>query len=209
MSRKRQAEIEPEVGRPAGREWLLFLLPVLVLVASLTLSYIWNEDFWWYVTSGRAVIEHGGIPDEDPFLYTSGQGLGWVHNSWLWTVIVAAVEGLGGLSLVLVLHFLVAATIAVLVYTTSRVDRWGLINALAVLLFLVVDRHRLCGKGETVSWLMLAVFYRLLENRGAFGGIKEGFTWRLRRFGRTPGVVGQSARRLSAGDFSGAVLWRR
>lgn len=165
MSTRRQAKND---SAPTGRTWLLLLVPLLALVASLTLSYLWNEDFWWYLSSGRAILENGGIPDRDPFLYTSDDGIGWVYHSWLWTVLVALLERLGGLETVVVFHTLMAAAIVALLYTSARVDRLGLANAFAGLLFVVIVRHRLCGKTELATWLLVVIFYRLLEMRGAF-----------------------------------------
>jgi len=155
----------------ASRSWLILLLPLLALVLALSLGYLWNEDFWWYVSSGRAILQEGGIPSEDPFLYTSGDGIGWVYHSWLWTVVVAGLEGLGGLESVVVLHGLLAAALVVLLFTTARIDRLGLVNALLVVMVLATLRHRVCGKAELVTWLMLVVFYRLLERPGPW-------TWR-------------------------------
>lgn len=151
--------------------WLLPLAPLLAVVISLTLSYLWNEDFWWYLTSGRAILQQGGIPSGDPFLYTSGEGNGWVFHSWLWTVLVALLERLAGLGGVVLFHGLVAVVLVCLLYTTARSDRLGLGNALFVTLFLATLRHRLCGKAEVATWLMLVLFYLLLERKTAF-------TWR-------------------------------
>ena len=155
------------IGGFTGKQ-LLLLVPLLAVVAALTLSYLWNEDFFWYLTSGEYLLEHGRVPDEDPFLYTAGKGIGWVYHSWLWTVLVAAIARLAGLEGVVVFHALLALGLAVLVYTTRPVDRLGLVNALALLLFLVTIGQRLCGKAEVATWLLLAVFYRVLEKDGAF-----------------------------------------
>ncbi len=144
-------------------QWLLLLAPILAVTASLTLSYLWNLDFWWYLSSGRYLLEHRRFPSEDPFLYTAGHGIGWVYHSWLWTVLVALVDRLAGLGGVVVFHALLACALCAIVYTTARIDRWGLVNALAVTLFLVTIGPRLCGKAEVATWLMLAVFYRLLD----------------------------------------------
>jgi hypothetical protein len=167
----RQRGPDPEEPEPASGfrgVWLLLLAPALAVVASLTLGYLWNEDFWWYLTSGRQVLEQGRIPSQDPFLYTSGQGIGWVYHSWLWTVVVAGLERLAGLEGVVVFHMLLAVGLSILVYTAGRVDRLGLVNALALTLFLVTIGPRLAGKAEVASWLMLAIFFRLLEREGTF-----------------------------------------
>ena len=168
---RRNADPPPEPAAGTAWTWLLLLAPLLAVVASLTLSYLWNEDFWWYLISGREVLEQGGIPDRDPFLYTSGEGLAWVSHSWLWTVLVALVERLAGLGGVVVFHAVVAMALAALVYTAGRADRLGLANALLTLLFLVTIADRLCGKADVATWLMLALFFHLLERA-------EAFTWR-------------------------------
>jgi hypothetical protein len=155
----------------AGREWLFLLVPVLAVAASLSLSYLWNEDFWWYLTSGRYLLEHLHFPKADPFLYTAGNGLAWVYHSWLWTVLIAIVHRVAGLGGVVVFHALVALTLCVLIYTTGKVDRFGLVNALAVTLFLATLGERVCGKAEMASWLLLAIFYRLLDS-------EKPFTWK-------------------------------
>src|ERR1700681_3781330 len=114
----------------AGREWLFLFVPVLAVAASLSLGYLWNEDFWWYLTSGRYLLEHLHFPKTDPFLYTSGNGLAWVYHSWLWTVVIAVVHRLAGLDGVVVFHSLVAVALCFLIYTRGKVDRYGLVNSL-------------------------------------------------------------------------------
>ncbi|MEA2603744.1 MAG: hypothetical protein QOF89_4736 [Acidobacteriota bacterium] len=157
------------VNPPArSREWLLLLAPLLAVVATLTLSYLWNEDFWWYLTSGRYLLDHRHFPSQDPFLYTADKGIGWVYHSWLWTVLVAIVHRLAGLGGVVVFHTLLGLALCAVVYTTARVDRLGLVNALATTLFLAVLGERLTGKAEIASWLMLAIFYRLLDTDKEF-----------------------------------------
>jgi len=146
-------------------------VPLLAVVGSLTLSYLWNEDFWWYLTSGRYLLDHHQFPSQDPFLYTAEKGIGWVYHSWLWTVLVAGVHGLAGLGGVVVFHAILGLALCAIVYTTGRADRLGLVNALVVTLFLVTMGQRLCGKADVATWLMLAIFYRLLDSG-------EAFTWR-------------------------------
>src|SRR5688500_18725631 len=162
----------PGGDRSSAAPWARWLLlaPPLALAGVLTLAYLWNEDFWWVLSSGRYLLEHGlRFPTEDPFLYTSSRG-GWVHHSWLWTVIVAALDRLGGLRAVTLLHAAVAGALVALAYGARRVDRWGLANGLAATLVLLALGPRLSGKTEIVTWLLLAVFYRMLEREGEIGG---------------------------------------
>ncbi|HEV8241893.1 MAG TPA: tetratricopeptide repeat protein [Thermoanaerobaculia bacterium] len=148
--------------------WLAMLVPVELLVLALTLGYLWNEDFWWYLSSGEAVLDAGRIPAHDPFLYTPTRGSHWVIHSWLWTVLVALLHRLGGLGLVVIGQALVAAAVVGLVYTAARLDRWGLANACWSTALVLAAGARLCGKAELATWLMLAAFVRLLGCGGAF-----------------------------------------
>lgn len=143
------------------------LVPVLGVAAALTLSYLWNEDFFWYLSSGRYLLEHRGFPAQDPFLYTS-QTIGWVYHSWLWTVLIAVLDNVAGLGTVVAFHALLACALCVLIFTAGRVDRFGVVNALATTLFLAATGVRLCGKAEVASWLLLAVFYRMLDSERPF-----------------------------------------
>ena len=58
------------------------------LLSSLTLSFVWNEDLWWYLASGETILEQGGIPDHDTFLYTSTETTRFPSHSWLWSVVL-------------------------------------------------------------------------------------------------------------------------
>jgi hypothetical protein len=155
----------PERFRRLG--WLLLLAPVLVLVLGAALSYVWNDDFWWYVGSGEAVLRAGEIPDRDPLLYTAPTGA-WVYHSWLSTVLIAVLVRLGGIGAAVVWSALAAAALIAVVYTTDRADRYGLINALAALLVVIAAGPRLYGKVEILSWLFFAVFFRVLDRASGY-----------------------------------------
>ncbi|HEX7182501.1 MAG TPA: tetratricopeptide repeat protein [Thermoanaerobaculia bacterium] len=154
---------------------LALLAPLLAVTLALTLGYLWNEDFWWYLSTGEAVLADGGIPERDPLLYTSGEG-SWVHHSWLWTVLVALLHRAAGIEGVVVFGALLAAALITLVYTTRAVDRFGLVNALLAAGVIVAAHQRLCLKSEMVTWLLLVVYWRLLERDVLF---TWPFSWRV------------------------------
>lgn len=159
--------------------WLALLAPVLTVAGMLAGSFLWNEDFWWYLASGKEVLRHGGIPTRDPFLYTSGGAAQqWVLHSWLWTTLVAGLEALGGLPLVVAWHTTLVLALVALVYTTRRVDRWGLTNATFVALFVAVAGPRLCGKAELATYVFVAAYYRFFESERA-GSWPTAVRWTL------------------------------
>jgi len=58
------------------------LVGVVVLLTFLLGSFAArNSDFWQHLASGRAIVQHGSPPRQDPFTYTA-EGT-WVNNSWL------------------------------------------------------------------------------------------------------------------------------
>ncbi len=174
-SRRLEPLVEGSLEKPRWTPFSLALLaPLLAVAGALTLGYLWNEDVWWYLTSGKAILETGGIPERDPFLYTSDEPGGWVHHSWLWTVLVALLDRALGLGGVVVFGALLVAALITLVYTTAPVDRLGLVNALLTAGVLAAAHQRLSLKSELVTWLLLVVYCRLLEREGPFTWRREG-----------------------------------
>ena len=143
------------------------LVLLLAVLASLTLGFVWNEDLWWYLASGETVLSQG-FPDHDLFLYTSTDSTRWPSHSWLWSVLLVLCQKLAGLWGTVLLGAAVAATVVVLVYTVAKVDRLGVINALFTGLVLVSAAERLSLKSELASWLLLVIFFYLLDRDRPF-----------------------------------------
>jgi len=148
---------------------LLALL--LVLLSALTMGFVWNEDLWWYLASGDTILEQGGIPDHDTFLYTSTENTRFPSHSWLWSVVLVLSERMFGLPGVVIFGALVAAVVMALVFCSARVDRLGLVNGLFVALLMVSAGERLSLKSELATWLFLVIFFYLLDR-------DVPFTWR-------------------------------
>ena len=150
---------------------LAMLALLLSAVLALTLGYLWNEDFWWYLATGDLVLERGAIPDHDLLLYTSTSSTGWPAHSWLWGVLLAALYRVAGLWGPLVLGSAVVATLVASVFLRAPVDRFGVVNALAVLLVIGTAAERLSLKAELATWLLMTIFVLLSDRR-------RPFTWR-------------------------------
>ncbi len=61
--------------------------------------YAWHpircDDQWWHLLTGRYVLEHGSVPETDPFSFTF-QGQPWVNWEWLSGVLMASAWKLAG-----------------------------------------------------------------------------------------------------------------
>ena len=84
--------------RTFGLSWpllvaLLTLFGVLLgLAPGATLS---DPDVYWHLAAGRWILEHGALPDGDPFS-NSMPGAAWMLQSWLTEVVFALLYRIGG-----------------------------------------------------------------------------------------------------------------
>ena len=140
----------------------------LVLLLSLALGFVWNEDLWWYLASGETILEQGSIPEADIFLYTSNENTRFPSHSWLWSVLLVLWNRLLGVSGMVVFSASVAAAAITLVFCSARVDRFGLANGLFVALVMISAAERLSLKAEIASWLLLVVFFYILDRNKPF-----------------------------------------
>jgi tetratricopeptide (TPR) repeat protein len=158
---------------------LPLLLSLLAATAAYGLGYLGNEDFWWYLASGDAIVERGEIPPHDIFLYTSAERATWVTtsleqrtwvtHSWLWTVILSLLNRTLGLWSVAVFSALCVAVLVTLIFTRLDFDRFGLVNGLIATLALAASIDRFTPRTELVSCLLLVVTLVLLERSRPLG----------------------------------------
>ncbi|MCS6851840.1 MAG: hypothetical protein NZ700_11805 [Gemmataceae bacterium] len=97
-------------NQPPGREVLVWLLPYIMLALE-TLHPQTSADLGWQLRTGAWVMEHGTVPETDPFCWTS-QGRRWVAYSWLYGVVLHSLYQTGGLFAILVARVGLAVAIA-------------------------------------------------------------------------------------------------
>lgn len=163
-TRRKKSEPPSAPGFGDARPAVPLALALLVLVLALTTGYLWNEDLWWYVSSGERIVAERGIPDDDPVLWPEENRGRWITHSWGWTVLVAAVHATGGPIGLAAGASAVAVGLFTLLFTAARVDRFGIPNAVLGATAFVALNHRLSLKAELASWTLLLVFLRFLES---------------------------------------------
>lgn len=94
--------------------WTALALVALLGLAAGTYP-IANTSIGWHVASGRWVLDHGAVPRSDPFTFTA-EGRSWVDHEWLFQVLVAAAESLGGPALLVLTRAGFVAAIAALLF---------------------------------------------------------------------------------------------
>lgn len=113
-----------------------------MLVAAWAFRPLWDVDLFWHVAIGR-LIEAGGIPEADVFS-ADDPTRPWTTFQWGYELLVAKLDGLGGLGLLKLVHAGVIGA-ALGLWTWIQARRGDLPTALtsaAVLLLLFEDRVR-------------------------------------------------------------------
>jgi tetratricopeptide (TPR) repeat protein len=138
------------------------IIGLMAIVAFLLGCYeMADSDVWWHISGGRWILEHGRVPDLDPFTFGS-QNCRWVDIHWAFEVLVAILFRQGGVA-ALVLLAASAGCLAFLTAATARHGSWPI--ALTVLLWtpaLILMSWRFDPRPEIFSLLFLAVYLAIL-----------------------------------------------
>jgi hypothetical protein len=85
----------------AGRGTWLWSWPLLVGACTFFYCFFNSDkllrdgDTYWHIGAGRWILEHGRVPDADPFSHTM-PGAAWTAHEWLSEVVLASVHHAGG-----------------------------------------------------------------------------------------------------------------
>ncbi len=160
---------------------VLIWLPLLVASLAAGLFRIRSFDTFWHLVSGRWILEHRALPHIDPFRFTSINEP-WTDHEWLFQVLLAYFERLGGLDGAIVLRALFVVGLATVLFLALRRTRVSLLTAfLLVLCTIILARLRFLIRPELVSLLGLALLLASLQEFR-----RDGRLWRL---GALAGVV--------------------
>lgn len=90
------AELRPPRPAPLGPIGS-GLFGLLALLVGLTLGGpIRSGDLWWHVRTGQWILDHGRLPDTDPFSHTAGE-THWILQEYGSQLLMALVHQTGGL----------------------------------------------------------------------------------------------------------------
>lgn len=147
----------------SARPMLLIIAAALVaFAASLSLTDIESEDYFWQLRTGQLIWETGAVPTQDPFSYTA-PGAPYVDIHWLFQLWLFAVHRLGGEAAVVVGKLAwVLLTLGLLAPIGARRERPAVSGAAGVLV-LVLLAERIMPRAELPSFALLAGLLLLLD----------------------------------------------
>jgi hypothetical protein len=137
--------------------WIFTLALAGVLVGITVTKGVQDPDFFWHVTAGQWMVEHGQVPSTDPFSFT-WYGMPWTPHEWLSELLMYwLVSGLGRTGALFAFGLFPAAIVVVLGAMLSHRGVGLRAFALpAVLIGLVVTPY-VTLRPQAESWLILSV----------------------------------------------------
>jgi len=153
-----------------ARLWLLppfgvviFLLHVVVVWKMRAPAMLQDPGTGWHLATGRYILATLSIPTHEMYSYTA-IGREWISYYWLFEVVAAALERLGGLPLYATVCVLIYAAIPVVLLRRMLCIGAGLAPAvvLTVMAYLVLTSHAL-ARPHVVTYLFFALLLERLD----------------------------------------------
>ena len=140
--------------------WTLTLTGLGVIAARA--KGVQDPDYFWHMATAEWIVEHGRIPDADPFSFTWG-GQPWLPHEWLGELLMhQLVFALGPLATMALFGAIVPAAVGVLGWRLGaaglRSGPVGLAMLAAALVFIPYATIR----PQTISWALIALLLALL-----------------------------------------------
>jgi len=154
------AEAPTEMGDESWRGRIL--VSTLAFTAVAAAFKIRAYDVFWHLTAGHWILQNRALPDPDPFRF-SAQGAPWVDHEWLFQVVLATVENVGGLTGLWVLRIFVALSLALVLWVAARRAGASAIGTgMALFITLLGARPRFFLRPEFPTLLALGLLLALL-----------------------------------------------
>jgi len=149
----------PAPARLAGGFLVLLLAAVAFLLQCHELS---DADVWSHAAAGRWMLDHGGVPDQDPFGFGPDSGA-WLDIDWGFQLLLAWAHAAGDIPGVILLAAGIAAAVVLIAVGGGR-SSWPMAaSILCWLPALLLMSWRFGPRPETFSLLFVAGYLVVLE----------------------------------------------
>ena len=149
------------MDRPSGVRFGAIAAGLFGLVFVFSLTPIRSYDYYWHLATGRWIVEHGALPESDPFALASDRGP-WINGEWVFEVALYGVRSLVGETGVTIVK---AGTVGLLfVALLAYLARAGsiVIALLVALVSWLGAAHRLDARPETAGVMLLPIAIGLM-----------------------------------------------
>lgn len=142
----------------------LFLVATGTAIGAFLFCQIWDYDIWWHVAIGKEILASRVVPRLDQFA-AAALGRPYHDSHWLFQVAVASAHQFG--RMIGVQFFTVAVWSLALFFSYKSIVRWlpGYAAAMVMLLLAMASMERFIPRPEIITYLMIAIFYYLLQQQ--------------------------------------------
>ena len=146
--------------------WIFTLTVAGILVGITVAKGVQDPDFFWHVTAGQWIAEHGRVPNTDPFSFTWA-GQPWTPHEWLSELLMFwLVSSVGRTGALFVFGLLPAAIVISQGLMLARQGVSLRAFALPAVLIGLVITPFVTVRPQAISWLLLSLLiWFLLELR--------------------------------------------
>ncbi len=138
------------------------LLPLSLFAAVAACFKIRSYDVFWHLVAGRWILEHQRLPNPDPLRFTA-EGHEWIDHEWLFQLLLATIEAVGGLPALALFRIVATVACALLLWAACRRAGAGPTAAAAWAgLAIFLARPRLFLRPELLTLVLLSLFLWLL-----------------------------------------------
>jgi len=142
--------------------WTL-ILSFTLLVFSLTITKVTNNDIWWQLKTGEIILKEKALPRIDPYSCVA-EGRPWINHEWLSEVIFHLADRLGGTTALILLKCLMVFAICLVVLAHARLYPSNVCFTIPVLvLALYVSTAGLYVRPHLFTYLFLVFCIFLME----------------------------------------------
>lgn len=144
--------------------YMLTSISVIFAIASFMFVEIYDLDIWWHLVIGRDILSNWSIPFFDKYTI-AGYGQPYHDSHWFFQVLVASTDKFFGI--VGVQMFMVVIWGLTIAFVWKSVNKWTNSYWAPVIIFLaaMTSIERFLPRPEIITFLMMAIFYYLLQNK--------------------------------------------
>src|SRR4030095_5256561 len=134
-----------------------------IFIALLSLSKLAGEDdLFWYLSTGRYVIQTGAVPSDDVFGFTTS-GLPWIPFEWCWDIITYFLFSTGGYLFLNIFSSFILLLIFYLLLRLLLKTKLNITSCIVMLLFLAAGMlPRMTGKPHLISYLSIVLILTII-----------------------------------------------
>lgn len=141
---------------------ILFFCCVTPLAYSL--RYVMCNDVWLHLGTGRWIWRNLAIPRVQMFSFMLGEKA-WIDHEWFFQVVVWPLYKLLGINGLVLLRFLVMASIILILFLVARrIKHFFLISSFTVLICAAASHFRLQVRPELFSLFFIVIFIYALKS---------------------------------------------